>query len=204
MLIYVFSFSFVIYHHNYPKTHIRNEEKYYPEKIFHVFFPFQVKGLSIEHEKLAVTQRHATTESNKSSTTESTASTSNGSGVVISNGDRASSERSGISCSGGINSLGNEVGGCASAERDAINVTEAAEAPENGLARGIKRRTPTPAPLSPPSNYAMPNMTYSAAHYYDSPQKRIMRHDNDYTLIHLASWSKNIMLFSCTKIQIFL
>ena len=64
-------------------------------------------------------------------------------------------------------------GGCPNSSVN--NVAElAAEAPENGLARGIKRRTPTPAPLSPAPTYSLPNV-YSAQHYYESPQKRIMR-----------------------------
>lgn len=110
----------------------------------------QVKGLSIEHEKLAVAQRHAA--ENNNSPTEAGSSNSS-------------------SASAGSN---NNNSSTAAAAQATAAAAEAAEAPENGLARGIKRRTPTPAPPSPAPTYSLPNV-YSAAHYYDSPQKRLMR-----------------------------
>ncbi|XP_023245966.1 zinc finger protein chinmo [Copidosoma floridanum] len=55
------------------------------------------------------------------------------------------------------------------------NNEHAAESPEN---RHLKRRAPTPDPPSPaPATY--PLSLYSTAHYYDSPQKRLMRSPNE-------------------------
>ena len=108
----------------------------------------QVKGLSIEHEKLAVAQRHA-------------AESGSAAGEAQANGAAASSGHgSTSSASNGPGSNG--------------NAAEGPETPESGLALGVKRRAPTPAPPSPAPTYSLPNV-YSAVHYYDSPQKKLMR-----------------------------
>ncbi|KAJ8680480.1 hypothetical protein QAD02_016267 [Eretmocerus hayati] len=64
--------------------------------------------------------------------------------------------------------------------------------PLNGpvaLDRGIKRRrTPTPAPPSPHApTYSLPNVYSSATHFYDSPQKRLMRSPSDVDSLARAS-----------------
>ena len=133
---------------------IKREGSLNRKDVIKVFFCFlenlQVKGLSIEHEKLAVAQRHVVDNNNSS--------TDSGGG----------------------------------------NIAEVPETPETGLGRGVKR-TPTPAPSPALNSYSLPN-AYSTAHYYESPQKRLIRYKPQYQILS----SIHPFFFSQQIINIFL
>lgn len=135
----------------------------------HNSFLFQVKGLSIiEHEKLAVAQRHAAESSNTSADAESsgdvTALRGGGGNGGGGSGSVGGSVGSGSVGSGSIGAtIGN--GGGVSGVGDMNDMSEAV--------RNIMKRTPTPAP-SPASEYIVPNM-YATSHYCESLPKRLMR-----------------------------
>lgn len=154
----------------------------------------QVKGLSIEHEKLAVAQRHAAENNNlpatssPSSSSEPPTTTAGPTPATVpssttsnnSNGPGSNNSSTSTASSNGPTNAGEPVSTAAApvapvAPPPTQQYAAAVErSPDNGLARGIKRRTPTPAPPSPAATYSLPN-AYSGAHYYDSPQKRLMR-----------------------------
>ncbi|KAL6257070.1 hypothetical protein P5V15_012005 [Pogonomyrmex californicus] len=129
----------------------------------------QVKGLSIiEHEKLAVAQRHAAEGSNTSADIES-------------NGGGGGGSVGGSVGSGSISgTIGN--GGGGGGVGDMSNMNEAGEAT---MVRNIMKRTPTPAP-SPAPAYTVPSV-YSTSHYYESPPKRLMRSPSDVDSLGRAS-----------------
>ena len=134
----------------------------------HNSFLFQVKGLSIiEHEKLAVAQRHAA-ESNTSADAESTGDVTALRGGGGSGGGGSGSVGGSVgSGSVGSGSIGGTIGngGGGSGVGDVSDMSEAV--------RNIMKRTPTPAP-SPAPEYIVPNM-YSTSPYCESPPKRVMR-----------------------------
>ncbi|XP_039301939.1 zinc finger protein chinmo isoform X1 [Solenopsis invicta] len=130
----------------------------------------QVKGLSIiEHEKLAVAQRHAAESSNTSVDAESSIGGGGG--------------RGGGSGSVGSGSVGGTIGngGGGGGIGDMSDMSEAGEAT---MVRNLVKRTPTPAPSSAPE-YSAPNV-YSTSHYYESP-KRLMRSPSDVDTLGRAS-----------------
>ncbi|XP_053993659.1 zinc finger protein chinmo isoform X1 [Hylaeus volcanicus] len=131
----------------------------------------QVKGLSIEHEKLAVAQRHAA-ESNNNSSTETAGSGSGGGAVTASENGGGVGGNVGSSVGGGI---GGGVG----------EVSDLSEAGEATMVRNTMKRTPTPAP-SPAPAYTVPSV-YSTSHYYESPPKRLMRSPSDVDSLGRAS-----------------
>ena len=117
----------------------------------------QVKGLSIEHEKLAVAQRHATENNNSSTDVGGAGGSSNGVGSSD-NGD------TGIgSASGNVDGSGNAAGNAGGVVGGGIG-----EVSDVG---DIMKRTPTPAP-SPAAAYTVPSLN---PHYYESPPKMLMR-----------------------------
>ncbi|KAG5329357.1 LOLAL protein, partial [Acromyrmex heyeri] len=138
----------------------------------------QVKGLSIiEHEKLAVAQRHAA-ESNTSADAESTGDVTalRGGGGSGGGGSAGGSVGSGSVGSGSIGgTIGN--GGGGSGVGDVSDMSEAV--------RNIMKRTPTPAP-SPAPEYIVPNV-YSTSPYCESPPKRVMRSPSDVDTLGRAS-----------------
>lgn len=117
----------------------------------------QVKGLSIiEHEKLAVAQRHAAESSNTSADVEGSSK-----GRGSSNGTVGNSIGSGNM--GNVFGNGGGVG----------NVNDMSEAGEAIMPRNTMKRTPTPVP-SPAPAYTVSNL-YSSSHYYESLPKKMMR-----------------------------
>ncbi|KAL2713091.1 zinc finger protein chinmo isoform X2 [Vespula squamosa] len=148
----------------------------------------QVKGLSIEHEKLAVAQRHAA-ESNNSST--DTGGEGGGGGGVGEVGAPRSIGGS-IDGNGNGNATGSIAAGTvsttsAACDSGAGEITDLSEAGEATMLRNSIKRcrdaTPTPAP-SPAPAYTVPNM-YS--HYFESPPKRLMRSPSDIDTLGRAS-----------------
>ncbi|KYN07673.1 Protein tramtrack, alpha isoform [Cyphomyrmex costatus] len=138
----------------------------------------QVKGLSIiEHEKLAVAQRHAAEGSNTSADAESNAGDvtalrgggGNGSGGSGSIGGSVGSGSVGSGSNGGT--IGNGGGGSGAGDTNDMSET----------VRNIKR-TPTPSPASE----FVPNM-YHTSHYCESPPKRLMRSPSDVDTLGRAS-----------------
>ncbi|XP_011265985.1 zinc finger protein chinmo isoform X2 [Camponotus floridanus] len=129
----------------------------------------QVKGLSIiEHEKLAVAQRHAAESSNTSADVEGSSGGREGS-----NGTVGSSVGSGNM--GNIFGNGGGVG----------DVNDMSEAGEVTMPRNTMKRTPTPVP-SPAPAYTVPNV-YSSSHYYESLPKKMMRSPSDVDTLGRAS-----------------
>ncbi|XP_043264748.1 chronologically inappropriate morphogenesis isoform X1 [Colletes latitarsis] len=127
----------------------------------------QVKGLSIEHEKLAVAQRHAAENNNTSTET---------GGGVNGGGDN------GNSVGGNVGSVGGGVGGGIGGVGEVSDLGETGEAT---MVRNTMKRTPTPAP-SPAPAYTVPSV-YSTSHYYESPPKRLMRSPSDVDSLGRAS-----------------
>ncbi|XP_058809003.1 zinc finger protein chinmo isoform X2 [Phymastichus coffea] len=133
----------------------------------------QVKGLSIEHEKLAVAQRHVAAEGTSGAAGAEAHQHNGGPGVGSSGGSDSAS-----SCNGPL------TGSSAASNNNGSDAND-----DNStclLGRGFKRRTPTPAPPSPAPTFSLPNV-YSAAHFYDSPQKRLMRSPSDVDSLNRAS-----------------
>ncbi|XP_072746649.1 zinc finger protein chinmo isoform X1 [Anoplolepis gracilipes] len=129
----------------------------------------QVKGLSIiEHEKLAVAQRHAAEGSNASADVEGSSG-----GGAGSNGTMEGSVGSGSV--GGTIGNGGGVG----------DVNDVSEAGEATMLRNTMKRTPTPVP-SPAPAYTVPNV-YSSSHYYENLPKRLMRSPSDVDTLGRAS-----------------
>ncbi|CAD1477552.1 unnamed protein product [Heterotrigona itama] len=135
----------------------------------------QVKGLSIEHEKLAVAQRHATENNNSSTDVGGAGGSSNGAGSSD-NGDTGIGNASG-NVDGSGNAAGNAVGGGVG------DVSDMGEAGEATMVRNMMKRTPTPAP-SPAPAYTVPSLY---PHYYESPPKRLMRSPSDVDTLGRAS-----------------
>ncbi|XP_066585665.1 LOW QUALITY PROTEIN: zinc finger protein chinmo [Prorops nasuta] len=127
----------------------------------------QVKGLSIEHEKLAVAQRNAV-ENNNSSVNTGGGGSSDGSGNVRSSS--GSNVGNGVASSTGSGGVG--------------EVADLSESGEATMLRNSVKRTPTPAP-SPAPAYTVPS--FYSSHYYDSPQKRLMRSPSDVDTLGRAS-----------------
>ncbi|XP_076249640.1 chronologically inappropriate morphogenesis [Calliopsis andreniformis] len=139
----------------------------------------QVKGLSIEHEKLAVAQRHAA-ENNNSST--DTGGGGGGGGGESSGGVSGNvGDNVGGSVAGSVSgSVGGGIGGGGVGE-----VSDLSEAGEATMVRNTMKRTPTPAP-SPAPAYTVPSL-YSSSHYYESSSKRLMRSPSDVDTLGRAS-----------------
>ncbi|XP_011335937.2 zinc finger protein chinmo isoform X1 [Ooceraea biroi] len=130
----------------------------------------QVKGLSMEHEKLAVAQRHVTESSNASADVED-----NGGGG---NGSARGSVGSGSISVGGVGGNGDGSGGGVG------EVNDTSEASEATMVKNMKRSHPTPTP-SPAAAYPVPSV-YSC-HYYETPPKRLMRSPSDVDTLGRAS-----------------
>ena len=130
-----------------------------------VSLELQVKGLSIEHEKLAVAQRHATGNNNSSMDVEDAGGSSNGAGANSDNGDTGIGNASG-NVDGSVS--GNAAGNADSAVVG--EVSDVGEAGEATMVKNITKRTPTPAP-SPAPAYTVRS---PYPHYYESP-RRLMR-----------------------------
>ncbi|XP_035726300.1 zinc finger protein chinmo-like isoform X2 [Vespa mandarinia] len=158
----------------------------------------QVKGLSIEHEKLAVAQRHAAESNNSSTDTGGEGGGGGGSGVgeVGAPGSIGGSSSVGVGGSVDGSGSGNPNGSIAAGavsttsavgDSGVGDITDLSEAGEATMLRNsIKRRrdaTPTPAP-SPAPAYTVPSM-YS--HYFESPPKRLMRSPSDVDTLGRAS-----------------
>ncbi|XP_076665496.1 chronologically inappropriate morphogenesis isoform X2 [Andrena cerasifolii] len=140
----------------------------------------QVKGLSIEHEKLAVAQRHA---AENNSSTDAGGGGGSGSGGGESSGgvSGSASGNAGGSASGSVGGSGvGGIGGGGLGE-----VSDLSEAGEATMVRNTMKRTPTPAP-SPAPAYTVPSL-YSTSHYYESPPKRLMRSPSDVDTLGRAS-----------------
>ncbi|CAL1683718.1 unnamed protein product [Lasius platythorax] len=126
----------------------------------------QVKGLSIiEHEKLAVAQRHAAERSSTSADVEGSSGGGGGSNDTI----------EGSVGSGNVGGIVGNGGGVG----DANDMSEAGEAT---MLRNTRKRT---AP-SPPPAYPVPNM-YSSSQYYESLPKKLMRSPSDVDTLGRAS-----------------
>lgn len=114
----------------------------------------QVKGLSIiEHEKLAVAQRHAA-ERNTSADVEGSSVGGGGSNDTIEGSVGSSNVGDVVGNGGGVG-----------------DVNEMSEAGEATMPKNTMKRTGTP---SPAAAYPVPNM-YSSSHYYESLPKKLMR-----------------------------
>lgn len=142
----------------------------------------QVKGLSIEHEKLAVAQRHAAENNNSSTDTgdggggsggASSGSGDNGSGNVSGN---VSGTVSGSVGGGVVDDVGGGVG----------EVSDMGEAGEATMVRNTIKRARTPAP-SPAPAYPVPNLYSATSHYYETLPKRLMRSPSDVDTLGRAS-----------------
>nr|XP_050852860.1 zinc finger protein chinmo isoform X3 [Vespula vulgaris] len=147
----------------------------------------QVKGLSIEHEKLAVAQRHAAESNNSSTDTGGEGGGGgggNGVGEVGAPGSIGGSSSVGV---GGSIAAGTVSTTSAAGDSGAGDITDLSEAGEATMLRNSIKRcrdaTPTPAP-SPAPAYTVPNM-YS--HYFESPPKRLMRSPSDIDTLGRAS-----------------
>ncbi|KZC09234.1 Protein bric-a-brac 2 [Dufourea novaeangliae] len=142
----------------------------------------QVKGLSIEHEKLAVAQRHAAETNNSSTDTGGGGGGGGGSGVSENGGGVSGSVNSNV----GGGSVGGSVGGNGGVGGGGVGeVSDLSEAGEATMVRNTMKRTPTPAP-SPAPAYTVPSL-YSTSHYYESPPKRLMRSPSDVDSLGRAS-----------------
>jgi len=124
----------------------------------------------IEHEKLAVTQRH--TAKRESSNTSADVESNGGGGGAnggSGGGGGSSSVGGGSIGSGSVSGpIGNGGGGSG-----VCDMSDISEAGETTMVRNLIKRTLTPAP-SPASEYAVSNV-YSTSHYYESPPKQLMR-----------------------------
>ncbi|XP_029163136.1 zinc finger protein chinmo isoform X2 [Nylanderia fulva] len=126
----------------------------------------QVKGLSIEHEKLAMAQRHAAEGSNTSADVESSSAGRAGSNDTI----EGSVDSSNVA---GIIGNGDGVG----------DATDMSEAGETTMHKNNMKRTGAP---SPTPTCSVPNM-YSSSHYYESLPKKLMRSPSDIDTLGRAS-----------------
>ncbi|XP_017795211.1 PREDICTED: zinc finger and BTB domain-containing protein 3 [Habropoda laboriosa] len=146
----------------------------------------QVKGLSIEHEKLAVAQRHAA-ENNNSSTD---AGGGGGSGGGGGGGSGGSSNGAGESGSGASGNVGGSVsgsvggGGISGVGGGVGEVSDLSEAGEATMVRNTMKRTHTPSPVSA---YPVPSLYTTTSHYYENPPKRLMRSPSDVDTLGRAS-----------------
>ncbi|XP_036145751.1 zinc finger protein chinmo [Monomorium pharaonis] len=143
----------------------------------------QVKGLSIiEHEKLAVEQRHAAEGSNTSADAESNSGGGgNGGNGVGGGGGGGGGGNGSVGGSVGSGSVGGTIGngGGGGGVADMSDMSESGEAT---MVKNIMKRTAS----SPPPEYSMPNV-YSSSHYYDSPPKKLMRSPSDVDTLGRAS-----------------
>ncbi|XP_017880682.1 zinc finger protein chinmo isoform X1 [Ceratina calcarata] len=138
----------------------------------------QVKGLSIEHEKLAVAQRHAAENNNSSTETANSGGEGNGSGD---NGSSGSGNVSGNVAGSVSGSVGDGIGG------GVVEVSDLSEAGEATMVRDTMKRTRTPAP-SPAPAYTVPSLYSTTSHYYESPPpKRLMRSPSEVDTLGRAS-----------------
>ncbi|XP_060818497.1 zinc finger protein chinmo isoform X1 [Bombus pascuorum] len=140
----------------------------------------QVKGLSIEHEKLAVAQRHAA-ENNSSST-----DAGDGGGGSNGGGSSGSGDNGSGNVSGSVSGNGNAAGGASGVGGGVGEVSDMSEAGEATMVRNTMKRTPTPVP-SPAPAYTVPSLYSTASHYYESPPKRLMRSPSDVDTLGRAS-----------------
>lgn len=135
----------------------------------------QVKGLSIiEHEKLAVAQRHAAESSNASADAESTG----GGGGSGGGGGGGSGSIGGSIGSGSVGGTIGNGGGSGGGIGDMSDISEAGEP----TVKNITKRTPT----SPAAEYTVPNL-YPTSQYCESPPKRLMRSPSDVDTLGRAS-----------------
>lgn len=160
----------LILFHIYIGTFSQNILQNLLESLEWILFDWQVKGLSIEHEKLAVAQRHAAENNNSSTDTgdggggsggASSGSGDNGSGNVSGN---VSGTVSGSVGGGVVDDVGGGVG----------EVSDMSEAGEATMVRNTIKRARTPAP-SPAPAYPVPNLYSATSHYYETLPKRLMR-----------------------------
>ncbi|KAL0106755.1 hypothetical protein PUN28_015360 [Cardiocondyla obscurior] len=136
----------------------------------------QVKGLSIiEHEKLAVAQRHAAEGNSTSGDAVCSGSAGKGSG----RGGGADSVAGSVGGSIGSGSVGGTIGNgvCSGGGCGVGDMSDMSETNDAPMVRNIMKRTPTPAP-SPASEYAGPSVCFTS-HYYEGPPKRLMRSPSD-------------------------
>ncbi|XP_076748636.1 chronologically inappropriate morphogenesis [Xylocopa sonorina] len=138
----------------------------------------QVKGLSIEHEKLAVAQRHAA-ENNSSTDAASGGSRSGGGG----NGSGENGSGASGNVSGNVGGGGTVGGGVGGGVGELMDMSEPGEAT---MVRNTMKRTPTPAP-SPAHAYPVSNIYSTTSHCYESPPKRLMRSPSDIDSLGRAS-----------------
>ncbi|XP_012218657.1 zinc finger protein chinmo isoform X2 [Linepithema humile] len=134
----------------------------------------QVKGLTFEHEKLAVAQRLVAESNNTFSTDEGNGGGGGGSGG---GGDSVrGSVGNGSDGAVGAGRIGGNGGGGVG------DVNDMSEAGEATMVRNTMKRTQTPSPVPA---YPVPPMY--ASHYYDSPSKRLMRSPSDVDSLGRAS-----------------
>ncbi|XP_014486679.1 PREDICTED: hormone receptor 4 [Dinoponera quadriceps] len=145
----------------------------------------QVKGLSIEQEKLAVAQTHAAENNNASADVGggSGSGVGGGGGGGGGGGSTGGNVASGVGGTVGAGRIGN--GGSGGGGGGVGEVSDLSEAGEATMVRNIMKRTPTPAP-SPAPAHTVPNM-YSTPHYYESPLKRLKRSPNNVDMLGRAS-----------------
>ncbi|XP_015186627.1 PREDICTED: protein tramtrack, alpha isoform [Polistes dominula] len=166
----------------------------------------QVKGLSIEHEKLAVAHRHAAGSNNSSTDTGNNNNNNNNSSNNNNNNNNIgiSSSSSSVGPGGNLDDNATTNGGNASGSIVAGTgaVSSASTSCEDGiddivdpnneagevpmLRNSIKRcrdATPTPAP-SPAPAYPVPNIF---PQFYESPPKKVMRSSNEVDALGRAS-----------------
>lgn len=119
----------------------------------------QVKGLSIEQEKLAVAQSHA---AENSTSADARGGGDGGGGSGGGGGGAGGSVDSGVSGTIGAGGIGNGGGSSGGGVGEVSDLSEASEA--STMVRNV-RRALTPAP-SPAPAHTVPNV-YSTSHYYD-------------------------------------
>ena len=136
----------------------------------------QVKGLSMDQATLDVFGK--TVAERLGTTADSATNLSGSSSSETVNGAQQSSAAGATAASANNNVLTNG-NACSASSTSSSGSTCANEAGgvENGLARSLKRRTPTPARTSPvqPNSVYVLNHIYNNSQYYDSPQKRLLR-----------------------------